>query len=232
MRTYNQLQEQEAADKGNNRPVLKYVDGMSMTAIWAVPSLGIDPMNGQEIYLKKDGSRTYVYDPLDMIVAGDTKPTARGHFGFTAEYKGFGFSSTFRYLYGGQMYNQTLVDRVENIEIDYNVDRRVLLGRWQTPGQIAPFKRLGTFRYTDDATMRQAKTQPTTRFVQDRNELTWGTATLYYDIPSRIVNNWNMERVRFSVYMNDILTLSSIEIERGLTYPFARTVSCSLSITF
>jgi hypothetical protein len=32
--------------------------------------------------------------------------------------------------------------------------------------------------------------------------------------------------------MNDILTLSSIEIERGLTYPFARTVSCSLSITF
>lgn len=232
MRTYNQLQEKEAADKGNNRPILKYEDGMSMDAIWVVPSLGIDPMNGQEIYLKKDGTRTYEYDPLDMIVAGDLKPKARGHFGFTAEYKGFGFSSTFRYLYGGQLYNETLVDRVENIKIDYNVDRRVLLGRWQTPGQIAPFKRLGTFTYTDDPTMRQAKTQPTTRFVQDRNELTWGTATLYYDIPSRIVNNWNMERVRLSVYMNDILTLSSIEIERGLTYPFARTVSCSLSITF
>ena len=232
MRTYNELQLKSASDKGNNEPVLMYVDGMSMTSIWAVKSLGIDPMNGQEIYLKKDGTRTYVYDPLDLVVVGDTKPTARGHFGFTAEYKGFGFSSTFRYLYGGQMYNQTLVDRVENIDIQYNVDRRVLLGRWQTPGQLAPFKRLGTFQYEGDSMAYQAKTQATSRFVQNRNELTWGTATLYYDFPKQLVNNWNMERVRFSVYMNDILTLSSIDIERGLYYPFARTVSCSLSITF
>lgn len=232
MRTYNQLQEQAAADQGNNKPVLKYEDGMSMTAIWAVPSKGIDPMNGQEIYVKKDGSLTYQYDPLDMVVTGDTKPKARGHFGFSAEYKGFGFSSTFRYMYGGQMYNQTLVDRVENINIDYNVDKRVLLGRWQTPGHIAPFKRLGTFRYEDDPTTRQAMTQPTSRFVQDRNELTWGTATVYYEIPRHIVNRWNLDRMRVSVYMNEILTLSSIELERGLNYPFARTVSCSLSITF
>jgi len=232
MRTYNELQLKSASDKGNNEPVLMYVDGMSMTSIWAVKSLGIDPMNGQEIYLKKDGTRTYVYDPLDLVVVGDTKPTARGHFGFTAEYKGFGFSSTFRYLYGGQMYNQTLVDRVENIDIQYNVDRRVLLGRWQTPGQLAPFKRLGTFQYEGDSMAYQAKTQATSRFVQNRNELTWGTATLYYDFPTQLVNNWNIDRVRFSVYMNDILTLSSIDIERGLYYPFARTVSCSLSITF
>lgn len=232
MRTYNQLQEQEAADKGNNEPVLMYKDGMSMTSIWAVESLGIDPMNGKEIYLKKDGTRTYVYDPLDLKVMGDTKPKARGNFGFTAEYKGFGFSSTFRFLYGGQMYNQTLVDRVENIDIDYNVDKRVLLGRWQEPGQVVPFKRLGTFQYEGDPMAYQAKTQATSRFVQDRNELTWGSATLYYDLPKRVVNNWSMERMRFSVYMNDILTLSSIKIERGLYYPFARTVSCSLSITF
>jgi hypothetical protein len=38
--------------------------------------------------------------------------------------------------------------------------------------------------------------------------------------------------MRFSVYMNDILTISSIEAERGLNYPFARTISCSLTLTF
>lgn len=232
MRTFNELQEQEAANKGNNKPVLMYKDGMSMTSIWAVQSLGIDPMNGQEIYVKQDGTRTYEYDPLDLQVVGDTKPKARGHFGFTTEYKGFGFSSTFRYLYGGQLYNQTLVDRVENIDIDFNVDRRVLLGRWQTPGQLAPFKRLGTYQNVGDPSERQAKTQPTSRFVQDLNELTWGSATVYYDFPVDLVNKWSMERLRFSVYMNDILTLSSIEIERGLSYPFARTLSCSVTATF
>ncbi|MDZ4058695.1 MAG: SusC/RagA family TonB-linked outer membrane protein, partial [Bacteroidales bacterium] len=232
MRSYNALQEKEAADKGNNRPVIMYKDGMSMTSIWAVRSLGIDPMNGLEVYLKKDGTRSYEYDPLDLVVVGDYRPKARGHFGITAEYKGFGFSTTFRYLAGGQMYNQTLVDRVENIDIQNNVDKRVLSGRWQTPGQNAMFKRLGTFTYDDDPTSRNEMTRATSRFVQDRNELTWGTASLYYDFPRSLTNNWRVERMRFSLYMNDILTLSSIQIERGLNYPFARTLSCSLSITF
>jgi len=232
MKTYNALQEKEAADKGNNKPVIMYKDGMSMSAIWAVRSLGIDPMNGQEIYLKKDGTRTYVYDPLDLIVVGDTRPDARGHFGITAEYKGFGFSTTFRYQVGGQMYNQTLVDRVENININENVDKRVLSGRWQKPGQLASFKRLGTFQYEGDPLARQEMTRATSRFVQNINDLTWGTASLYYDFPKSMIDSWNIQRMRFSLYMNDILTISSIETERGLYYPFARTVSCSLSITF
>lgn len=232
MKTYNELQEKAASDKANNKPVLMYVDGMSMTAIWAVRSLGIDPMNGQEIYLKKDGTRTYVYDPLDLEVVGDSKPKARGHFGVTAEYKGFGFSTTFRYLAGGDMYNQTLVDRVENIDIDFNVDRRVFLGRWQYPGQHASFKRLGTFQYEGDPLARQEMTRATSRFVQKRNELTWGAASLYYEFPKTITGKLNIERMRFSVYMNDILVISSIETERGLNYPFARTASCALSITF
>jgi len=232
MKTYNALQEKEAADKGNNKPVLMYKDGMSMTAIWAVRSLGIDPMNGKEIYLKKDGTRTYVYDPLDLTVVGDARPDARGHFGITAEYKGFGFSTTFRYQVGGQMYNQTLVDRVENIDVNFNVDKRVLSGRWQTPGQHAMFKKLGTYTTVDDSRSRQEMTRATSRFVQNMNDLTWGTATLYYDFPKSMIDNWNIQRMRFSLYMNDILTISSIETERGLNYPFARTVSCSLSITF
>jgi hypothetical protein len=232
MKAFNALQEKEAADKGNNEPVLMYKDGMSMTAIWAVKSLGIDPMNGYEIYLKKDGTRTYVYDPLDLQVVGDSKPTARGNFGFNTEYKGFGVSATFRYLFGGQMYNKTLVDRVENIDILYNVDKRVLSGRWQTVGQNARYKKLGTYTTTDDPTARQELTRPTSRFVQDRNELTLGSASLYYEFPKRFIERLKVNRMKFSLYMNDIFTISSIEAERGLTYPFARTLSGSLSITF
>src|SRR5690606_37332694 len=59
MKTFNDRQNEAAAAVGNNRPVLRYVDGMSMNAIWAVPSLGIDPANGREIFLDRDGNTTY-----------------------------------------------------------------------------------------------------------------------------------------------------------------------------
>ncbi len=37
------------------------------------------------------------------------------------------------YKFGGYMFNQTLVDRVENADPRYNVDRRALEQRWQKP---------------------------------------------------------------------------------------------------
>ena len=56
MRAFNELRDKMASDKANNRPVLKYVDGESMETIWAVRSAGIDPMTGQELYIRQDGS--------------------------------------------------------------------------------------------------------------------------------------------------------------------------------
>lgn len=41
-----------------------------------------------------------------------------------------------------------------------------------------------------------------------------------------------MERMKLSFYMNDVFTLSSIDIERGTSYPFARNFNFSLSVTF
>lgn len=222
MRAYNEAIKKSAAAAGNSTPVLMYEDGQSMNTIWAVPSAGIDPMTGEEIYIKKDGSLTYTYDANDMVACGISDPLYRGTFGFTAEYKGVGISTTFSYLGGGQMYNSTLVDRVENVDLAYNVDRRVLLGRWTTPGQVTQFK-----KYDSTTT-----TRPTTRFVQDRNELNFASASLYYEFPKRIASAMRMQRLRVTFYMNDIFTASSIKIERGLDYPFARYMSLAINATF
>lgn len=85
LKEYNERQEKAAADKGNSTPVLIYKDGQSMNTLWVVPSLGIDPMNGQEIYVKQDGSKTYTYDALDLKPLGNSKPKYTGIFGLTAE---------------------------------------------------------------------------------------------------------------------------------------------------
>ena len=71
------------------KPVIKYYDGVSMNAIWAVPSLGIDPVTGREIYRKKDGRSTFTYDVNDMVICGDNLPKLNGSFSIIWGIKGW-----------------------------------------------------------------------------------------------------------------------------------------------
>lgn len=77
------------------------------------------------------------------------------------------------YEWGGQEYNQTLVDNVENANIKTgNVDLRVLTDRWKKPGDIAQFKDIKDSNLT---------TLPTSRFVQDKALLHLNSLTISYD---------------------------------------------------
>lgn len=76
----NALREQNEInlEKGGVAPLPIYEEGQSLTAIKVVPSAGIDPVTGQEIYIKRDGSYTFVYDPNDKVIFGDTNPYGIG----------------------------------------------------------------------------------------------------------------------------------------------------------
>lgn len=233
MKSFNKAQDQIASDRGNSKPVRKYEDGMSMNAIWAVRSLGIDPSTGKEIYLKRDGSTTYAWNSDDLVVVGNSNPKYRGLLGFSGEYEGFGVSVTARYLGGGQLYNQTLVDKVENVDMNYNVDQRVLTGRWRFPGQNALYKRLGNYDVDLDGnnvfTSLQERTRATSRFVQDRNELDFAAINVYYEFKPSVTGALGLERLRLSFNMNEVVKFSTIEIERGTLYPYSRSMSFSLT---
>ena len=141
MRQFNENQAALAAMEDQALPVAQYQDGLSMNTIFAVPSLGIDPAIGLEMYRKQDGSSTYIWRDTDRVPCGVSVPLYRGTVGITGEYKGIGISITGRYLGGGQMYNSTLVNMVENADISQNFDRRVLTERWNHVGHHAFFKR-------------------------------------------------------------------------------------------
>lgn len=236
MRTFNERQKELAAGEKQTEPVTMYYEGMHMNTIWAVPSLGIDPSDGFEVYLDKNGKMTKKWSASDMVEAGinDTKYT--GTFGLNGEYKGLGLSVTFRFMGGGQLYNTTLVDKVENVDIKNNVDRRVYSGRWKEAGQMTQFRRIfndyNNYPLYFEALDEGSYTRATTRFVQDNNELNLSAISLYYDLPRKCLKPLGFERLRVQANMNDVYKWSTIEIERGTSYPFARTLSLSLSATF
>ena len=205
------------------KPILKYEPGSSLTAIWGMQSLGIDPTTGQDMLLKRDKSITYEYSPIDQIVIGDTEPDANGSFGFNLSWKNLSLFTTFRYEFGGQEYNQTLVSKVENVDLRYyNADKRVLTDRWQKAGDHAKFKSLKDFNKT---------TKPVSRFIEDNNWLQLTSLTLGYDFS---YHKWtkmlhiNTLRVEFN--MNDIFYISSMKRERGLSYPFANTMGFTVKV--
>ena len=214
-------------DGSTSKPFTKYIEGISMNTIWGVKSMGIDPSNGNEVFIRPDGTLTDVWNTSDQVVIGCTDPDAQGSFGFNLAYKNFTLFTNFMYEFGGQRYNQTLVDRVENANIyEENVDRRVLTDRWQKAGDKAKFKKLESGRSGVTAT------NPTSRFVQDYNTVSLSSISLGYDFTQPWVKKAKLSMLRFEIGAEDLVRWSSVKEERGLSYPFARTINFSLKASF
>ena len=206
---------------------MQYEEGGSLNSIWGVRSMGINPADGQEVYIAKDGSLTNKWLASDQVVLGNTDPGAQGSIGFNFVYKQFSVFASFMYEFGGDRYNQTLVDKVENVDIyKENVDKRVLTNRWQKIGDKAKYKSIVSDRSSVEVT------RPTSRFVQQYNALSWSSLELGYDFGPRITNMLSMSMLRLTLGMSDLFHLSNVKQERGLSYPFARTVNFSLKMAF
>ena len=207
-------------------PFLQYVEGGSLNSIYGVKSLGINPINGEEIFLSRTGDIVNKWDASDQVVLGTTEPDAQGTFGFNLTYKRFSLYAAFMYEFGAQRYNQTLVDKVENVNVySSNVDRRVMEDRWMQPGDVAKYKKISLDRTTTNFT------KPTSRFVQDYNALSLSSLELSYEMPRELLKRAHFSTMRFTVGMNDIFHLQSVEMERGTAYPYARTVNFSVKFT-
>lgn len=204
----------------------RYRDGYSSRHIWAVPSLGIDPATGREVFLAKDGQQTFFYNTDNQVVVGNSQPLAEGVLRSSVSYKGFTASLIFRYILDKDVLNTALYNKVENISmanVENNQDRRALYDRWQQPGDKAQFKSISI----------TATTPISSRFVQRENTLTGESINLGYEFRNAVwLDRALLSSLRVNAYMNDIFYASTIRRERGVNFPFARSVSMSLSATF
>lgn len=210
----------------NDKTLVRYIDGNSAEAIWAIKSLGIDPANGREVFLTKDGQYSYDYTTASISNVGNTVPFAEGVISTGVRYKGFNFAVGFRYRLGGDVFNNALFNKVENISftsIANNQDKRALYDRWKSPGDISQFKGIS----------QTATTPISSRFVQKENTLSSESLNIGYTFDKQPwLKKMRMQSLMINALANDFLYLSTIRRERGIDYPFARTVSFSLRASF
>jgi hypothetical protein len=218
---------EEGVDAERNlNSLVQYRDGGSPGDLWAVRSLGIDPASGREIFLQKDGSPTFTYSPDDRVVVANRNAKVQGSVGFSFKYKDFTASCNFRYSLGGYEINSALFNKVENIagsNIIYNQDKRALYDRWQEPGDVAEFKGISL----------TTTTPISSRFIQRNNFLSGESAQIAWTFSRE---NWvkriKLRDLQVKVSYSDLFYWSTIKRERGIDYPFQRSVSIGLSAQF
>ncbi|TCR08538.1 TonB-linked SusC/RagA family outer membrane protein [Sphingobacterium sp. JUb20] len=218
----------EAARTGDY--LQRYSDGSGPYDMWAVPSHGIDPSNGLEVYLDQTGKYTYKFDLANERLVGSSRPVTQGSINTQVRYKLFTFSVYCRYVVGESKMNNALFNKIENITstINDNQDRRALYERWSVPG--------------DDAAYLGFTNLPlglSDRFLLKENAFYFESISLNYDFNAllqhaKLDKKLGIKRLDFGLNLNDLFKfqLSNVRLERGLDYPFARNISFNLRASF
>ena len=205
-----------------NKPVIRYKEGLSQNTIWANESLGIDPATGEEIFLDMNGNKVNEWDAANYKPFGSTDPKIYGTIGTMFTYKKWELNAHLYYKYGGYIYNSTLVDKVKNVNPNENGDKRILYDRWNKEGDVAKFKKVSDVSVTN----------PTSRFIEKENYIQLQSLSIGYDFSCDKLREIGIQRLKLSAIGNDIFTSSTVKMERGTSYPFARTFSLSAQLTF
>ncbi|MDE5611048.1 MAG: TonB-dependent receptor, partial [Odoribacter sp.] len=110
---WNKNQDETSVKDEVKGPVVRYQEGQSIHTIWANESLGIDPVTGDEVFLSRNGQKVSEWSTENYKPLGCEDPKFEGNFGTMLRYKNFMLQAYFKYSYGGDIYNKTLVDKVE-----------------------------------------------------------------------------------------------------------------------
>lgn len=204
-----------------NVPNPQFQVGQSMSALYVVPSLGIDPATGWEVFRTLSGERTYVWSGNDKISVGDTNPKWNGNFGSNFMFRGWTMNVNFGYRFGAKLYNTTLLNRVENVNPRNNVDRRAYELGWTKPGDVTQYRRISAVA---------GGTQLTSRFVQTDNTVVLSTLNIGYNfVNSSFIKKIGLASLDVMAGLQDeALRFSSVQYERGTANPFSRGYNFTL----
>ena len=210
-----------------NTDLVRYQEGRSLEAIYGLRTVGVDPTSGQRVFLKKDGvTTTLEQNADDLVYLGDRQPKLNGTFSTSFFYGGFNMTIGFGVKWGGKAVNQTEMTKGENAGLTYNLDRRMTKYSWKQIGDQARYKN----KYGDYGNL---STYICDAFIHKDNVFSCNNINLSYTFSQ----DWfkratRLQSLSISTSLSDIFYFSTIERERGTSYPFSINPNFSISCTF
>jgi TonB-linked SusC/RagA family outer membrane protein len=201
---------------------------------WFLPRwAGVNPANGEPLYLDIDGNITNVYDPNNAVYLDKNfDPTYTGGFGADIRYKGFSLNALFAFQADRWKNNSSLAISEDAGLAGFANQSVTMLNAWTTPGQVTAIPALsnGGLRAIDGD-----------RYLEDASFLRLRNVSLSYNVDRKVLEQTKVfTGVRVFVQATNLLTWTKFrgfdpEGTNATTFfdfPVPRTFTLGFDLTF
>ena len=166
---YNGLDEYELSSTST-----KLVVGHSVGEFYINRYAGVNPANGDALWLDKNGEVTTEFNESDKVMIGKSYIAPwQGGFGTSLSWKGLTLSAQFSWVADRWMFNNDrFFEESNGLYSSYNQSRRLLYDRWKQPGDVTDIPRYGVTPQMDS------------RFLEDASFLRLKNVMISYSIPA------------------------------------------------
>jgi len=176
-------------------------EGEEINSFYLERYAGVNPANGEPLYLDTDGVVTSQYSPGFQVLLPGKSPQANLEGGFftSLRFKGVGLRADFVYKSGNYIQN---IQRQQGIAIgNINRNQRVeSFNYWKQPGDqnVLPSP---LFQNTAD--------QQTDRFLEKGDYVRLRTLTLDYRLPGKLLDNTGLDSFRVYITGQNLWTITN-----------------------
>ncbi len=215
---------------GGNRNVV----GGPVFQWFYAPYIGVNPSNGQALYLDINGNPTEVLVPdTDQRATGKNMyPLYTGGFGLNSEYKGVYLDAHFSYQQGAWKYDNAMAWLYDPVSIGEWNQASDMLDAWSPTNTDGTQPSLSASNLTYD--------QYSDRFLKDASFIRLKNVSLGYNLPKDVLNGTFVRSMKVFVQGENLLTWTKwagYDPEPNFAtslsvYPNMRTVSLGTNIEF
>lgn len=212
---------------------IRAVDGL-INEFYVVPVYGVNPANGNLLFVAADGSITETISDDDRRKSGKSNiPAYVGGFGFNASYQGFFMNTQFSFVADVYKFDFDLTNLSDPTQIGTFPVTNDLLDAWtpDNPSQTVPAL---------TATNLVAGDTFSDRWVRDASYLRLKVLTVGYNVPAKFLDKTAIKGVRFYSLLENYLTWTkwrgfdaeTVGASNQGGYPAPKTVSFGVDFQF
>ena len=223
---YNGLNEYELSSTST-----KLVVGHPVGEFYINRYAGVNPANGDALWLTKEGEVTTEFNESDKVMIGKSYIAPwQGGFGTSLSWKGLTLSAQFAWVADRWVFNNDrFFEESNGLYSVYNQSRRILYDRWKEPGDVTDIPRYGVTPQMDS------------RFLEDASFLRLKNMMLSYSLPTNLLRKSKFfTSARIYVQAQNLFTFTAftgIDPESSSNvykaqYHMSRQYSLGIDLTF
>lgn len=183
----------------SSRTLGRLAVGAPFGQFWGRKYAGVDPANGDALYIDADGKTTNVYEDAVDMVLGDPNPDYYGGWNNHFSYKSFDLDVQCQFVKGGDLYN--IAGIFQSVNGDYYDNQTIdQMNYWKEAGDITsiPQPRL----YEGNGTGKSS------RWIQDGSYFRVKSVNFGYNFSKQQLRSLKMESARVYIAANNLFTFT------------------------